>query len=116
MHSNYVQYMIKETDKEGVVHIFNDRGAAVIANQFATAAEVASTLGVSRSSAYRIMQRMARYEVADMRCPDELHCYNVVKRSDLTALQRSSRGNPNFTNPKYQRDLAKRPRKKKLDT
>lgn len=113
---DYMQYMIKETEKEGRIMIYNDRGAAVIANQFATAAEVASTLGVSRSSAYRIMKHMARYEVEDCRNPEELHQYNVVRRSDLAALQRSSRGNPHFSDPKYQRKLAKRPRKKKLDT
>lgn len=109
-------YMIKEADdKEYKIHLFNDHGAAVIANQFATAAEVASTLGVSRSSAYRIMRLMARYEVEDMRNPEELHCYNVVKRSDLAALQRASRGNPHFAESLYQRKLAKRPRKKKVD-
>lgn len=113
---NYEQYVIKETDRDGIIRIYNDRGAAVIANQFATAAEVASTLGVSRSSAYRIMRRMARYEVEDLRNIEELHTYNVVRRSDLAALQRATRGNPHFTDPKYQRRLAKRPRKKKLDT
>lgn len=61
------------------------------------------------------MKQLARYEVEDLREPEELHTYNVVKRSDLDTLERAARGNPHFAESLYQRKLAKRPRKKKVD-
>lgn len=113
---SHIQYKITETNQAGQVYIYDDRGATLIFNQFATAAEVAAMLQVSRSSAYRIMGHMPAYQLEDHRQPGEIHRFIVVKRSDLAAFRRSCRGNPHFSDPKYQRSLAQRPRKKKLDT
>lgn len=112
---NHIQYQITESNTEASIRIYDRRGASLIGNQFATAQDVAKTLGVSRSSAYRIMQQLPRYEVEDMHKKGELHRYTVVKRSDLAAYPRSRAGNPRFADPAYQRQLAQRPRKKTVD-
>ena len=113
---SHIQFKPEILQRAGVVYLYNDRGAATFAEMFATAAEVASLLQISRSSAYRIMQQLPLYDLQDHRKTGEIHCYIVVKRSELEALQRPARGNPHFADSEYQQGLAKRPRKKKLDT
>lgn len=113
MSQTHLQLVIKDTNREQLIRIYTDRGWPYVQSQFATVDDVSSICGVSRATAYRIMQQLPRYAVEDYR-DGERH-YTMVKRSDLAAMQRKPAGNPHFADPSYQSQLAQRPRKKPID-
>ena len=110
----YLQYIITETNQVALICIYDEKGWQYVHNQFATARDVASLFQVSKSTAYRLMKQLPRYEVEDYR-NNALRTFSMVKREDLAAMHRLHAGNPNFSDPVYQRNLATRPRKKTLD-
>ncbi len=110
-HTNHT--CIIDSPKARFIWVYTDEGALAIDTQYANAQGVARLTGVSRATAYRIMARLPRYWLSDVRDPDAPRCYSVVKRSDLATVRLYPIGNPNFASGTYQQELARRMRRKK---
>lgn len=94
------------------IWIFDDKGAAAIATQHGNAEQIARTLGVSRATAYRIMQRHGkRYWCIDLRDEDNPKCCCVLPYSSLSDVTIHPVGNPNFRSGIYQQRIALRRRR-----
>ncbi len=110
-HTNHT--CIIDSPKARYIWVYTDEGALAIDTQYANAQGVARLTGVSRATAYRIMQRLPRYWLSDVRDPEAPKCFSVVKRSDLDRVTIYPKGNPNFASGIYQQNLARRLRRKK---
>lgn len=117
MKSTYLQYAVDDAYTHHRISIYTSHGWNLVRLEYATAADVRRMLGVSRSTAYRIMEQLPVYEVIDKRPRKQLKITHMVSRADLTALERAKAGNPGFRQGDYQAILARRPRhrRKKLD-
>lgn len=104
---------IWDSPKARYIWIYTDEGALTIDTQYVNAQGVARLAGVSRATAYRIMRKLPRWWVSDVRDPDAPKCCSMVRRADLGQVRIYPRGNPNFASGIYQHDLARRPRGKR---
>lgn len=101
--------IIREGTSVGYIWILTDQGAATIETQYANAVQIMEALGVSRATAYRIIQRHEkRYWCSDTRDADNPRCYSVIPRKALDDVTVNPLGNPNFCNGIYQQSIARR--------
>lgn len=91
------------------IWIFSDKGASAIETQYKNAAQISAALGVSRATAYRIIQRHGkRYWCADMRDENNPKVYSVLPWAEVSKAQIHPVGNPNFRDGIYQQHIALR--------
>lgn len=108
MYSRYTgSYTVDRIRRE--VNIYDDAGAAAIREQYATGKEIAAILLVSRATGYRLMHRGPVYTIKDHRTGHE---YIALPLEEVAHLHRAPRGNPNFYDAAYQRNLARRKRRR----
>ena len=98
----------------GYIWIFTDQGARTIESQYKNAQQLQELLGISRATAYRLINRhKKRYWCSDVRDAENPRCYMVFPVKALNSITIYPVGNPNFANGVYQQHNARRPRKRR---
>lgn len=93
---------------------FDDKGLAAIETQYGNCQAIQDQLGVSRATAYRIINRHhKRYWLTDYRDADHPKVYSVLPKSVVEQVTVYPVGNPNFHSGIYQQGIARRPRMKR---
>jgi len=107
--SSRIHSLIQEGTEVSYIWFFNEAGRRSIETLYDTAKSLQATYGLSRSTAYRLINKQRkRYWIIDYTDPDEPACMFGVPVEVGRSYTPLKAGNPNFTNGIYQQSIAHR--------